>query len=309
MPKLYQRGSPLRTAARLAAAGLLIAAPALVNAQAADVRAEIRTTYAFDPAKLSRVEQAKKAQSLDAFWKKVRAAPDRYLPALRAEVQNPTATSTLACDGAMLLLSANPNEADRAIGLAGLRRCELYEMQHTGFFFGVHQLAGHAVDVSDLALRVLKRDDIAVFALPNKPPFGQDFALIFMLAPLDDALYLDKAIKLLDSPQPPLAQQSLLKLAWYSATLAGDKTVERIAADSKRPPALRDLAAQLAAAGRGAQRALSAGESKRVYGIAGAKESDDYAALKQLRRERMKNLTPSSLEAFDALTFLLRRTR
>src|SRR6185436_20784281 len=98
-------------------------------------------TYDFDPNKMTFSQQAAIAPSLSKLWDRYDSSPELYREALRQSLAAASQSEMLYCDGGMLLLAKSKTPEDRQLGLASIAKCKLSEIQHTPYFYTMHQLA------------------------------------------------------------------------------------------------------------------------------------------------------------------------
>ena len=112
----------------------LVAAAALVSAQATAIHDEIARTYNFPPHTLSQTQIAEKSVVLDQFWRRAKEQQPLYIPALRRELADFTNPSFFLYDGSMLLLSLSDTTIDRKAALSAIAHCDLSDLQPNDYF-------------------------------------------------------------------------------------------------------------------------------------------------------------------------------
>jgi hypothetical protein len=267
--------------------GLLTALATTTHAQDNAARQDILTTYSFRPHELTNQQINEKSAVLDGFWARAKAQRGSYLPVLRTELARPDAHPFFLYDGSMLLLSLSDTPPDRRIALAAISRCDLNDVQHTDYFLQVHRLAVLGEDTTEAAFHVLVEPKFSAFIAQHALTLGQDYALIYLLWPVDPARWLRPAVARLAAESEPTAQKSLLRLAWYAQTPEADVAIEAFAAAADKPEAGRAFARELL----GMNAAVSRSST-------GASE----ASLRAERREIMKRVSDEALIEFDQKT-------
>jgi hypothetical protein len=144
----------------------------LASAQAPTLesaREDIVRTYNFDPNGMSFDEQAKLEPTLSALWDRYDKFPTIYSAALRQALRTDGNTEMLYCDGGMLLLHKSKAPPDRPLVLASLAKCSLAAIQHTPYFYTLHELAREGIDTLDLQWKILAKTDFSAFIVAHAP--------------------------------------------------------------------------------------------------------------------------------------------
>ena len=282
------------------ALGILTAfmmAPAVAQDDAA-LRQEIRATYSFSPHELTSQQISEKSGVLDAFWARAKARKDVYLPVLRSELARADTRPFFLYDGSMLLLSLSDTPSDRRVALKAIARCDLRDVQHTEYFRQVHRLATLGEDTTEAALHILGEPKFTAFIPQHALTLGQDYALVYMVLPVDPARWLALALSRLAAETDPTAQKSLLLLAWYAQTREADAAILALAAATDKPAASREYARGLLA------RNSNAGLLATVMALFRSEKS-----LRAQRRELMKRVSDEALIELDQKTAQLAAKR
>jgi len=280
-------------------AGLLVVILVLalsVSAQeavsdAVAIHSEIQRLYDFHPHSLDSSQIDKKSALLDQFWSKVTAHQDIYVPGLRRELADFNNPQFFLYDGSKLLLSLSHDPADRKLALAAIAHSDLRDIQLKDYFLLVHGLAAQGEDTTEAAFHILSDPKFQVFIPQHFLTLAQNYCLIYMLFPTDQAFWLQPAIERLQIESDETAQQSLLLLLWYAQTPESDRAIGDFSNDATKPASSRAAAAKLLAR---TGRRTSSGPSPATS----AKEQ----SLRQKRRDRMKSVSDEALTDFDEYT-------
>jgi hypothetical protein len=159
-------------------------------------------------------------------------------------------------------------------------------------------LATLGEDTTDAALHVLVDPKFTAFIPQHALTLGQNYALIYMVLPLDPVLWGPPVLGRLRVEAEPTAQKSLLLLAWYAQTSDADAAISAFAADPAKPDASREYARELAA--RNAKAGLLAAATAAFR---------NEAALRAERRELMKRVSDEALIELDEKTAQLAAKR
>ncbi len=262
------------------------------------VRQEIRAIYSFSPHQLTTQQIDDKSKVLDGLWARAKSQKDIYIPVLRSELARAEAQPFFLYDGSMLLLTLSDAALDRRTALSAISRCDLRDVQHTDYFRQVHRLATLGEDTTEAALHILVEPQFTAFIPQHALTLGQNYALIYMVFPLDPALWEPPVLGRLRVETEPTAQKSLLLLAWYAQSIDADAAISAFAADAAKPDASREYARELAA--RNAKAGLLA---------AATAASRNEAALRAERRELMKRVSDEALIELDEKTAQLAAKR
>ncbi len=302
---------PGRATSLIALALSLLFGDGSVSAQSLeDARADIRTTYDFEPAQMTFDEQASRAPELSALWGRYDKRADIYVEALRAELRANGNRELLYCDGGMLLLHKSRNPQDQALGLASIRKCSLAEIQHTPYFYTLHSLAVRGEDTLDLQLRILAKPKYSVFVVPHALNLGQDYAFLYPFLVQDEAKYVPKLIDRLKTEKDPTAQKSLVRALWYAATTESEAAVRAFANNPGAAADARSDARKLIQRTDEERRwAPSDMTLKRVLAAVKVSPNASEAELRAKRRARMRSISDEALYDLEAYTTLIYRAR
>lgn len=271
-------------------------------------QADIRSTYAFDPSKMTFDEQASRAPSLSALWGRFAKAPEVYREALRALLRADGGTELLYCDGGMLMLSKTVDAEDHSLGLKSIGRCSLAEIQHTPYFYTLHALAVRGVDTFNLQLRILEKPKYSVFIVQHALSLGQDYAFLYPLLVQEEAKYVTRLIERLRVEREATAQKSLVRALWYAATQDAESALRAFATSPAASVSAREDATKLLA-GAAQARSWKAGDPtlKRILSNLNMKTAEPEADLRSKRRARMRSISDEALYDLEAYTALIYR--
>jgi hypothetical protein len=267
-----------------------LTAPAGAQDEAA-LRQAIRATYAFRPHELTSQQIAEKSAILDAFWARAKAQKASYLPVIRSDLAAADAPPFFLYDGSMLLLSLSDTPSDRRTALKAIARCDLRDVQHTDYFRQVHRLASLGEDTTEAAFHILSEPRFTAFIPQHALTLGQDYALVYMILPVEPARWLSPALSRLATEADPTAQKSLLLVAWYAQTREADDLIAGFSEAADRPAANREYARQLLA------RNASPGILEIILSLFRSEKS-----LRAQRREIMKQVSDEALIELDRKT-------
>jgi hypothetical protein len=250
---------------------------------------QVRATYAFAPHELTTEQIAEKSKVLDAFWTDARSRKSAYLPVLRSELARTDTSPFFRFDGSMLLLSLSDAPADRRVALGAIARCDLRDIQSTDYFREVHRLASLGEDTTDAALHILSDPEFKASVPQHALLLGQNYALVYMLLPIDHAVWLPRVLARLAAEQDLQAQKSLLLVAWYAQTGEADAGITAFANDASKPDESRQYAREMSA---------------RTAGLLGSARSTrpTEEAIRAARRETMKRVSDEALGELDEQT-------
>src|SRR5258706_8477994 len=94
--------------------------------------------------------------------------------------------------------------------------------------------------------RAASEPKFSAFIPQHALTLGQNYALIYMVFPLDPVAWLPRALEGLRVEAEPTAQRSLLLLAWYAQSKEADAAIAAFGADATKPAASREYARELA---------------------------------------------------------------
>lgn len=273
---------------------LAVPGPVVFGFAASDIHDEIQRVYSFQPHLLTEEQINQKSADLDKFWEKAQSHKEQYVSVLRQELGNQENPPFFFYDGSMLLLKMSDTPQDHKIALQAMARCDLRDVQPTDYFHSVHRLATLGADTTAAAFHILQDAKFQVIVPQHVLTLGQDYALIYMLLPADDKLWLQPAIQRLRLENEVKAQRSLLLLLWYAQQDAADQAIQSFAEDTIRSEETRKYARDLQDRGRNVPlkaklRSLAASPDK----------------LREHRRKLMSRVSDEALEELDDVTVAL----
>ncbi len=271
------------------ALALLACTGAQAQTSPADFHAQVASLYAFHPHTLTTAEVNAKSKELDAFWSEAKADPTHVLPLMREELERTRSPDFFAYDGAKLLLSLSTDKSDRELALASMPKADLLDVDNTNYLKTIHWFASQGFDTRAAAFRVLAYPDFKAFIPEHSLALGQDYALVYMLYPIEGVAFDQDLIDRLATEQDPRAQRSLLHATWYLMTPA---SMSALKAFGERPgvdPALAGFAKELRTSSSGLSFSLSSAET-----------------LRNERRKMMQRpISDEALIEFDSFTMKL----
>ena len=270
----------------------------LVRADEAAVLRDVRETYSFNPHELTSKQISEKSKVLDGLWARAKARAETYIPVLRSELARPEGRPFFLFDGGMLLLSLSNTATDRRIALTAMGRCDLRDVEASEYLRQVHRLATLGENTTEAAFRILADPEFKAFIPQHALTLGQNYALIYMIFPVDPVHWEPAVLARLRVESNLTAQRSLMLLAWYAQRNEGDAALSAVAADATRPAPSREYARELLA--RNEKARLSA---------ATAAAGQSEASLRAERREAMRQISDEALHELDQKTALLATMR
>jgi hypothetical protein len=226
---------------------LVVMAPQYLSAQISqrEFHLEVVSVYNFCPHNLDDKQLQEKSNELDRFWDKVKTNKSTLLPFLRAELCDFTNNTFFLYDGSQLLLSLSSDPADKKIALNAIPRADLRDVQNTAYLYSVHQFAREGLNATAAALRILDYPRFFAYVPEHALEVDQGLALLFMLLPIPDHLYVAAAVERLRWERSDTSAKSLLHLLWYSVTDKGDSAIAMYANDPQKPKSAREVAKEL----------------------------------------------------------------
>ena len=273
-----------------------------------DARADIRSTYNFDPGSMSFSEQARRTPSLSALWDRYAKSPGVYVEALRQELQVQGQPELVYCDGGMLLLAKSSSADDQTLGLASIARCSLVEIEHTPYFYTLHALAVRGIDTFDLQARMLSKPKYSVFIVQHALSLGQDYAFLYPFQVQDENAYVPRLIARLPSESDPTAQKSLVRALWYAATPESEAAIRSFATSaSASSVAKADALALLKGLDEVRRWPSDHSTLERIRSAVNVPDAVSLSELRAMRRKRMHSISDEALHDLEAYTALIYR--
>ena len=207
-----------------------------------DFHIMVAEQYSFSPHTMVQEELERKSPEIDAFWKKVTSNQETMLPLLRKELNKINNPPFFYYDGSQLLLTLSNDKVDGDLAVSAIARTDLRDIQPDVFLYAINKLGRNGFDTTAAAFRVLDYPDFKVVIPAHALTLAQNYALIFMLSPVDGETVARGAIKQLGLRHDVTSRKTLLQLLWYTVTKAGDETLARVAMNKTEDAAIREYA-------------------------------------------------------------------
>jgi hypothetical protein len=259
----------------------------------------LRETYAYKPHELSQAQQHEKLAVLDKLWASASQEPQRYLPALRAELAGDRELPFFYYDGGQLLMKLSSAAPDRALALEALKRVDLQDIAPLYYVETVHRLARDDLDTSAAAFRIFEEPSFDPYVAEHDLHLHQSYSLLFMLLPSAHAAIGPAVIARYPQEKSESAKTALLMAAYDLAPL-GDPLLRSVAADAKEAPAVRAYAETLVKA----MSSIAATDPAKLPSLEGVPST--VAETLAARRKAAGRISDEALDEIDADTLLLR---
>lgn len=244
--------------------------------------------YSFEPHKLGSTEMEAKSVQLDQFWTAATADPTNTLPLLRRELADPSNSAYFYYDGSKLLLSLSKDHADQLLALRSMPRADLTGIQHEDYLRTIKWFANNGLDTREAAFRILAFPDFKAFIPQHALTLGQNYSLIYMLFPLDEAHFSIDLAARLSGERDVQASKSLLLALWYTATPAGYAAIKNLAANPAAPEEAKMYAKTLL--------------ERRVPASGSISFSSEQSLRAERRKVMQRPISDEALMEFDRLT-------
>jgi hypothetical protein len=202
---------------------------------------ELHDVYSFTPHQLTNEQQVAEGKVLDRLWTEAAQQPDRYLPALRAELAADRQLPFFYFDAGSLLVKVSRDPADHAIALAALARTDLRDISQLSYVRAVNGFARDGLDTSAAAFKILSDPAFTAYVPAHALELHHGDSLRFMLLPSASAAIGAAVVARYPSETTEAAKKALLLVAFDLAP-DGDALLRRVAADPKEPEPVRAYA-------------------------------------------------------------------
>lgn len=272
-------------------------APCLLYAQSSqqEFHAVVASVYNFFPHNLTDKQIDEKSQELDKFWETVKAKKSTLLPFLRVELSDLSNNSFFLYDGSKLLLSLSTEPADKSVSLKAIPMVDLNDIQHLDYLYTVHKFSRERLNTIAAAFRILDYPQFSAYIVQHALKVDQETALLFMLLPIPEDLFVEPAIARLQSARSDTTARSLLNLLWYSVTERGDSAIAKYAENQNNPKSAREYANEL----RSRDNSFSPSSNSTI-------QSSDIISLKEERSTIMQRISDEILYSLKDITRKIR---
>jgi hypothetical protein len=264
-----------------------------------DFHALVIKTFSFSPHNLDKDKMDEKDIELNSFNNLVLSKGDIVLPKLREELKRGDNPSIFYWNGSLLLLSISNDVGDKQLAVSAIARCDLRDIDTFGFLAVVNRLAMEGIDTSMAAFRVLDYPDFKVFLPEHAIGVDMGFSLIFMLCPLPENLFIEKAIQRFEKEKNNEVKMALLGLLYFTVTPAGDEILDKTAKDEKESLGVRDAANKFI---KFKSESTSMPDSNFDPKII----QNSIQELRNKRRDTLHEVSDEALEEFQKLSTLIR---
>jgi len=270
-----------------------------VEGDVKDLHSLVIKTYSFSPRDLNKGEIRKKSSELDSFWKLVKSNREVGLQKLREELIRGDNPSVFYWDGSRLLLSLSNDVEDKQLAISAIAHSDLKDVDRLELLTIVNKFAMEGIDTSVVAFRILDYPDFKVFVPAHAIGFDMGFSLIFMLCPLPENLFIEKAIQRFEKEKNDETKVALLALLFITVTPEGDEILDKTAKDEKESQGVRDGANMFI---KYQKKCASMPESN----FDPIMKQSSILELKRKRRDTLREVSDEALQEFQDLTALIR---
>lgn len=260
--------------------------PAVANDQA-QYHELVKSVYNFSPQELNDSEIEKVSRELDEFWKSQTNQKSKILSLLRYELNTKGHKPFFYFDGASLLMSLSKSREDKQLVLNSIVKSDLNDLQQTDYLRRVHSLASEGFDTTLATFHMLDYKDFYAYLIRHSFEVKKGMAIIFMLHPISEELFLDKIIQRLETENNDEVKMALLECIWLTITVTGNDAVNKFSLDKEQPEKIRNYAVSLL---------------NRKVREGGEEIKESIEELKELRRESLRGLSDEAIYEFYELT-------
>lgn len=212
------------------------------GADVEDLHALVIKTYSFSPRKLDKGKIYEKSAELDSFRKLVESNQEIALPRLREELKRGDNPSAFYWDGSGLLLRLSTDRRDKQLAISAIARSDLLDVDTLVYIEVMNKFAQEGIETTEAAFRVLDYPGFEVSLPAHAITLDMELSLIFMLSPLPENVFIEKAIVRLEKEKNVEAKKALLGLLFSTVTPVGDEILEKAAKDERESQDVRDCA-------------------------------------------------------------------
>lgn len=253
---------------------------------------EVVNLYNFHPRDLkTKEDENAKLEGLDAFFKKVEAKKEMYLPLLRAELAREDNSGYFYMDGSTLLGALSEERRDSELLLRGYARADLVGLGGTMYTEVVHHYAVKGLDTTAAALHILTYPEFKAYIDEHAMTLDLGMALIFMLYPMEEGTFLPAVIQSLGAQAEEKTMKALLVVLEVAATPEADAALLRFSQDTTKPESARAFAKESLDLAKAPEAPSGGGSEKK---------------LRKQRREAMSRISDEALGEFMDITKKLR---
>ena len=271
---------------------LRIAAALLTIVLAADLHEQVTATYGFRPRDLDEAQLDAKSAELDRFWQTVKDLGAPGLEQLRAELRREDASPFFSYDGAKLLLSLSQEPADLKLAVSSIARTELRDVQPGDYFYTLHDLSIKGQDTTAAAFRIFTDPEFQVIVPQHALTLNATSALMYILLPLDESVYVPATIARLSAESDPAAQRALLSVLAFAVDLRADEVLRKFAVDPGKDAESRALAAKIV---------------ESLPPANAVAPSSELTRLRNRRKKELANVSDEAMYEVQRLTTEMRR--
>jgi hypothetical protein len=315
---------------RLPAATLVLTAVLVAGEEEASKRfqEELRRVYDYLPAEVEQSVRDRKVKEMDAFWKFVASDLDTNLPLLREALRDPEQNVYFCFDGAALLFEHSKAPDDLKLVVEAFGRSRIEDVGEKGYFYFLHTICGHDVEVAPALARILDHPEFHVLVPQHSMRLEQADCVIFCLMRQDVRQWIPALAKRLETEKDRTAMHTIVvclglavdrdaeaALRKFGETLEEDEETKRVV-EMLLEPSKEKLPERKPTSSREEVEAflLSSEEKGRVPWDDEATMRDapylvvrkDEARIRDARRKAAARVSDEAMEDIRYLTMLLR---
>lgn len=205
---------------------------------------KIESIYSFKITELSAKELENKYKQLDLFWQELNTDTATYLPLIRKELQTKGYSSYFYFDMSSYLEMQSFREKDKRIIEKAINNIQWQEIGTWELIEKMRDFSLNGIDVSDMALQLLKQERIKLTNPETEEIFNQGKVLAYLLLPLKKEIYMEKLSSHFSEVSPE-SQRSIITLFWMINSSFTNEKLNEISENNRVNPEIKSYVARL----------------------------------------------------------------
>jgi hypothetical protein len=192
----------------------------------AKLKSIIKSTYDFDPSKLSDEMKDKKSKEMDVFWELIESDAKTYLPLLRKELSTNGYNQFFYYDGSVILAKLSQSKDDISLVIDSIRKSDLNYVDRYQYFQIIHWAGCQGFNTYPAVETMLNSPKYTIFIPEHSLNLAQDYSVLYCLLPIDEKYYLDAMIERLKKEKNPVIAKTILTVIAFTVTKKGQDAIK-----------------------------------------------------------------------------------
>jgi hypothetical protein len=227
----------------------VLALPAVAAAGEQEARKrfqeEIKKVYNYLPSEVEQSVRDSKVAEMDGFWNFVKSDLDTNLPLLREALRDKDQNIYFCFDGSALLFELSKTPEDLQVIVAAFSRSRIEDVGPKGYFYFLHTICGHDVDVFPVVSNILDHADFHLFVPQHAMRLDQADAVVLCLMRQDERRWVPALARRLGTEKETTAKQTIVLCLGLAVDAEAQAALRKFAETPGVDPEAKDVVGAL----------------------------------------------------------------